>query len=571
MLIGALIVTICGCQSTPNRAGGERGGEDPAALLTQAERLGTSPRADRLRLDAADLLLQQGLNQQARETLADVRPETLERSYRDLYQRLMARLAYAEGDPALAETFIQQVSRREAEDYALTADICEALKQYQCAADGLIQYAQLKSFESDDLTVVDNDRIWRLLNRARSAPVAFVHRYHHAWWLLQQQIRQAGSVSAQASAWQAWRKQYPSHPANLNPPAQLLALKDFRPPSLAVLLPLSGSLASAGKAVRDGLLAGYLADGTGNRAAVRFYDTAAAQLGQVWEQVIGDGSEVIVGPLLKRDVEAWAELSRFANVPRLTLNYLDDASAQPDANAPYQIGIAIEDEAVSLANAMLIHGHQEVAIVHGAENWAQRAASAFSAQWPYPAASAQFSDVKELTAAVGRAMLVSESEARRRQIADIIGKQVEFLPRAREDLEAIVAFTSGVESRALVPALRFHFGEHLPVYATSQAIRQGVRPELEGFYLTEMPLFVETATQPAAMREAFALADNSLAELYALGFDAYRVATWLPAIPVNADLTVPGASGFIWLDARGRFHRELDLAQIKEGQPVLAP
>jgi len=57
------------------------------------------------------------------------------------------------------------------------------------------------------------------------------------------------------------------------------AADGYRPPNrLAVLLPLSGPLATAAAPVRDGLLAGYYAEGR-QRPEVIFYDTAGTPAG----------------------------------------------------------------------------------------------------------------------------------------------------------------------------------------------------------------------------------------------------------------------------------------------------
>src|SRR3546814_4772060 len=56
----------------------------------------------------------------------------------------------------------------------------------------------------------------------------------------------------------------------------------FRPPplKLAVLLPLSGNLATAGASVRDGLLAGYYGEHR-TRPEILFYDTANSSGGAI--------------------------------------------------------------------------------------------------------------------------------------------------------------------------------------------------------------------------------------------------------------------------------------------------
>src|SRR5690606_14255039 len=80
------------------------------------------------------------------------------------------------------------------------------------------------------------------------------------------------------------------------PPA---AADGYRPPRrLAVLLPLSGPLATAAAPVRDGLLAGYYAESR-QRPEVVFYDTAGSEAGALsaYARAVAEGSDFVVGPL----------------------------------------------------------------------------------------------------------------------------------------------------------------------------------------------------------------------------------------------------------------------------------
>ncbi len=72
----------------------------------------------------------------------------------------------------------------------------------------------------------------------------------------------------------------------------------YRPPSkLAVLLPLSGSLATASAPVRDGLLAGYYAE-TRHRPDLDFFDTASTPAGAkaAYAKAVAAGADFVVGP-----------------------------------------------------------------------------------------------------------------------------------------------------------------------------------------------------------------------------------------------------------------------------------
>jgi hypothetical protein len=539
---------------------------DGARLLARA--IGSDDPAEAIayRIQAAEVFSYEQTYSRVIDTLAPLYLNTLDDKNADQVRRLRARAWLNLAGLQEAETALGGLTQWLPTDQLLLAEICEQLANFRCAADGYIQASIELGFGAPELPTDIHDRIWQMLNRAQVAPAVFTHRYHHAWWILQESIRQAGSITAQMQAWQAWQRTYPSHPANLQPPQALAQLGDYQLPSIGFLLPLTGQYASAGKAVRDGLIAAYLGEESLSKPDIQFYDTGAKSSAALYEDALNDGANVLVGPLLRDEVAVFAKATAMANTPRLLLNYLSPPGTtlpDPETTQPlFQMGIAIEDEAATLASHILLEGYERTLIIHNQERWARRALSTFTDSWPHETSQASFTDIKALTSAVGEAMQVAASGSRHTNIANILGKPLEFLPRARGDLDAVIAFTNQVEAQALVPALRFHFADNLPVFATSQTARGDNLKILAGFELTEMPLFVAPTPAQQALIDAFSLQDSPLAELYALGFDAYQVATWLPILNPQSQVALPAASGYLWMEPGGRFRRDLALSKI---------
>ncbi len=544
------------CQSTsPIKPVRPENPRQNAADLVLAAATASAPRAAKLRLQASEVYVENGRPDLAAPILSALDDKLLYPDERARYRRTFARVLITLRDYAGADRLLTSGPIQSWEDYSLIAQACAGLENHSCAADGWIQASLELGLDAGELPDDLHDRIWQHLSAARTGPKVFSHRYHHAWWTLQQVVREAGSITAQRAAWQSWQARHPSHPAKIRPPRVLDRLTNYQPPSMAVMLPLSGDLGDAGQAVRDGFIAAYLGEPTAQRPSVRFYDTGLENIGSVWEKILTGGHDVAVGPLIKPNVDRFAQISVADELPRLSLNYL----THPDDNPGdlFQLGVAIEDEARSLVTHMLLAGHRQIMILHSEAAWSRRAAATFAAQWPFPVTVRAFDNIKGLTEAVGNAMLTEESEQRRNKIQRLIGQPVEFLPRARKDLDAIFALTSNVESQALVPALKFHFGDHLPVYATSQASRQGKVDALSGFRLTELPILATDEFDQ--LKASFPIVEGNFTELYALGYDAYRVGTWLPLIETESHISIPGASGYLWLEGDGTFRRELDL------------
>ena len=293
-----------------------------------------------------------------------------------------------------------------------------------------------------------------------------------------------------------------------------------------------------GTAVRDGAIAAYFQEPTQLQPRLHFYDTHNTQLGALWEQALTDNIDITVGPLLKPNVEAFRKLTAQSVQPRLLLNFTNDGQT---ISGEYQIGIAIEEEARAIIDSLLFSGFSRLLVVESEARWANRVLLQLQKLWPHKIAHAQFSDIRTITQAVGQAMAVSASQQRHTQLQQIIGEQLEFLPRARKDVDAIVTLTNQVETQALIPALKFHFADSLPVYATSQAARGAQTPQLDGIRLTEMPMFAQPSPSQQSLDQAFELNTHPQAELLGLGFDAAKLALHLAMHVEGQSLVIPGA------------------------------
>ena len=117
----------------------------------------------------------------------------------------------------------------------------------------------------------------------------------------------------------------------------------YRPPmKVAMLLPLSGSLAAAAAPVRDGFLAGYYGERR-RRPELRFYDTTAGA-SAAYARAAAEGNDFVVGPLSREEVDAV-----FANdAPPVPLLALNRGSRTPPAGSA-SFSLSPEDEGITAA------------------------------------------------------------------------------------------------------------------------------------------------------------------------------------------------------------------------------
>lgn len=375
-----------------------------------------------------------------------------------------------------------------------------------------------------------------------------------------------------------WRSRYPSHPANslLNEDVlPNLGVGLAYPPQIGLILPLSGRQQGAGVAVRDGFLAALLQQEQSQRPVVNVYDSAEMGATTAYRRAIADGAQFIVGPLTKDDVTAIAA-SGEASVLTLALNQTAD-----EANVPslmFQFALDPEDEARQVAQRVAADGRMRGLLLLPNNEWGQRIFKAFDTELKTlggSIAGMRFYDpaARDYSQPITQLLLIDESRARANSLNAAIGTHLEFEPRSRGDAQFVFVGAQPVQGRSLRPALRFHLSEDLPIYATSEIFEPDAdaNSDLEGVIFPDMPWVISPDAVSTQLRTALSkhwpVRARGRGRLYAFGFDAYRLVPLLKAGKFGNTHTVPGMTGLLSIDSKGRIHRELDWAQVAGGKP----
>lgn len=319
---------------------------------------------------------------------------------------------------------------------------------------------------------------------------------------------------------------------------------------VAVLLPLSGSLGAAGRAVRDGFFAAYFADES-SRPAVRLFDTGESTGGAVaaYERAVADGARRVVGPLAREQVAAlFAQVA--VGVPVLALNHPDDNEPPPAGSQLF--GLLPDEEAAFAAERALERGYRTAAVFAGNEDWSARAALAFRAQF----------EAKGGIVA-GEARLRGEGAAYASAISQAVGGGV----------DVVFVAARPVQARQLVPQLRARGMTATPILATSHVYagspNRGLDRDLDGVEFCDAPWLFDLVPGLSS-RERIARdlpAAASAGRLFAFGMDAYRLLPYLDWLGANPEAYLPGASGQLSIDGFGRVRRTLAWLRFAEGVP----
>jgi hypothetical protein len=374
-----------------------------------------------------------------------------------------------------------------------------------------------------------------------------------------------------AAALDAWRRQFPGHPANtsvLTAAQTQIAVATEYPNQIALLLPLSGRSEAYGVAVRDGFIAAYLQQDPASRPHLKIYDVASLSIGTAYGNAISDGASFVVGPLTKEDVAAVAPLGN-GRTPILALNFLGDSVASPKNF--FQFALLPEDEARMVARRVIADGHPNgVAIVPSGE-WGTRVAGAFADELKtlggsvldtqrYDPAQVDFSDV------IKTVMQLKPTKVEK-------GEKPEP-PTHRSDAGFIfVASSTAGTERLILPQLRFHYSGDVPVYSTSDSFQPdpSANTDIDGMLFPDMPWMISNDPATAPIRDAVHAAWPARTarydRFYAFGFDAYRLVPGLRSANPAAASAIAGVTGKLHLDPQNKIRRDLDWAQIKNGVP----
>ena len=596
----ALLATACQTPtSQPERPGGDR-------QLAQAEKLARDGRyqeaaavyetlaaqspkelRDRLLLRAAREYLLAGSSDKVTATLAKLSP-SLPSQDAATRSQVAAELALISKDPAKAlselERIPQPYPRENAPDIlALRARAQFALNR---PAAGVMTALDRERLLTTPQEIRANQRlIWDGLQRSAAGNADFKAPAGSssvvAGWL---DLGNAALSSARnpftaKNDLAAWRSRYPTHPANalLNEEVlpELGVGLDY-PPVVALVLPLTGKQQAAGVAVRDGFFAALLQQDAQRRPQVNVYDSAATGALTAYQRAIAEGAQFVVGPLLKEDVAAIAA-SHDVTVLTLALNQLPDNSNA--SSLLFQFALDPEDEARQVAHRVMADGRSRGLALLPNNDWGQRVYRAFESEIRSLGGSVvgvRYYDTsaRDHSDAISQLLLIDESRARARSLDSLLGQRLEFEPRRRSDAQFIFIGAFPAQGRSLRPTLRFFLADDLPVYATSDIFEPDTRAnaDIDGVIFPDMPWVISPDAVSTQLRTAlnryWPARARGRGRLYAFGFDAYRIIPLLKAGKFGAANAIPGMTGVLSIDDHGRVRRELDWAQVTNGNPV---
>ncbi|WP_415886488.1 penicillin-binding protein activator [Providencia rettgeri] len=311
-----------------------------------------------------------------------------------------------------------------------------------------------------------------------------------------------------------------------------------------------------------------------NTQSVKVFDTTNKQMPALIEQAKNEGFNLIVGPLLKSDVQVITQMG--APVSVLALNELDANQLQPRPNLCY-FSLSPEDEAQNAAAYMKAEGKQMPLVLVPANAFGDRIAKAFAQGWQEKGGGTvlmqTFGSIPSLKESINRGAGIRMTGTPVNTGAQSIDSQYVdstgaidgvYIVATRDELTLIKPMIEMAISSRSRPAL----------YASSRSNQAGsgadYRFEMDGVKFSEIPLLAGANNNLRKQAQQKLNNDYSLFRLYAMGIDAWSLANNYDKLQQSGQFRINGASGTLSTTPNCVVFRELPWLQFKQGKVVSA-
>ncbi|MEH4262692.1 penicillin-binding protein activator [Klebsiella aerogenes] len=318
---------------------------------------------------------------------------------------------------------------------------------------------------------------------------------------------------------------------------------------------------------------------TANPAAeLKIYDTTRQPMSQLLAQVQQDGATIVVGPLLKENVEEVMKSNTSLNV--LALNQPGKVENRP--NLCY-FALSPEDEARDAARHIHDQGKQTPLLLVPRGALGDRVVSAFADEWLKLGGGTvlqqRLGSTAELKSGVnggGISLTGSPVSTLPSSVDSSLGSPSDVPVSSSGSIDAAYIVATPEQIGYIKPLIAMRNGSqsNVTLYASSRSAQGTSGPdfrlEMEGLQYSEIPMLA--GSNPALMQQALSAVRNdySLARLYAMGADAWSLANHFAQMRQSPGYELNGNTGDLTATPDCVINRKLSWLKYQQGQIVAA-
>ena len=381
-----------------------------------------------------------------------------------------------------------------------------------------------------------------------------------------------------------WQKKFPLHPANtvLNLPKQIIVQEQYNNfntniNKIALLLPTSGSYKQSALAIKNGFLAAlYNQKSEYKKPKIMVLDTNNQPINLIYKKAITLGADFIVGPLMKKEVENLAKSIQLS-VPVLALNTLQDNKLY--SNLLFQFGLPPETESIAISEKAKENHYKNALLIVQNNEFGQKILSSLAKHWHNNGGNiinTIYVDNKtDIATTLKSALGIQDSENRAKALNNL-GIKFNFEPRRRQDIECIFLITNAEHARQIKPLLNFYYAGRLPIYATSNiytGVKNSLDRDLDRIQFCDMPWILDNTIHNRLIHQSIKkLWGKDFAQysrLYALGVDAYKLATQMQQLLAMPEIGISGMTGILKINHNNIIYRKLMWGTFENGTAIV--
>ncbi|EPJ5854915.1 penicillin-binding protein activator [Klebsiella aerogenes] len=317
---------------------------------------------------------------------------------------------------------------------------------------------------------------------------------------------------------------------------------------------------------------------TNPAAELKIYDTTSQPMSQLLAQVQQDGATIVVGPLLKENVEEVMKSNTSLNV--LALNQPGKVENRP--NLCY-FALSPEDEARDAARHIHDQGKQTPLLLVPRGALGDRVVSAFADEWLKLGGGTmlqqRLGSTAELKSGVnggGISLTGSPVSTLPSSVDSSLGSPGDVPVSSGGSIDAAYIVATPEQIGYIKPLIAMRNGSqsNVTLYASSRSAQGTSGPdfrlEMEGLQYSEIPMLA--GSNPALMQQALSAVRNdySLARLYAMGADAWSLANHFAQMRQNPGYELNGNTGDLTATPDCVINRKLSWLKYQQGQIVAA-
>ncbi|MGQ4684988.1 penicillin-binding protein activator [Klebsiella aerogenes] len=317
---------------------------------------------------------------------------------------------------------------------------------------------------------------------------------------------------------------------------------------------------------------------TNPAAELKIYDTTRQPMSQLLSQVQQDGATIVVGPLLKENVEEVMKSNTSLNV--LALNQPGKVENRP--NLCY-FALSPEDEARDAARHIHDQGKQTPLLLVPRGALGDRVVSAFADEWLKLGGGTvlqqRLGSTAELKSGVnggGISLTGSPVSTLPSSVDSSLGSPGDVPDSSGGSIDAAYIVATPEQIGYIKPLIAMRNGSqsNVTLYASSRSAQGTSGPdfrlEMEGLQYSEIPMLA--GSNPALMQQALSAVRNdySLARLYAMGADAWSLANHFAQMRQSPGYELNGNTGDLTATPDCVINRKLSWLKYQQGQIVAA-